>query len=38
MLAAIALIEMAAERGRTAAHDGVEDLDLLPAQRLSIAI
>ena len=29
MLAAIALIAMAAERGRTAAHDGVEHLDLL---------
>jgi hypothetical protein len=38
MLAAIALIEMPTECGCTAARDGVEDLDLWPGQRLSIAI
>jgi hypothetical protein len=38
MLAVIALIEMSTERGRTAALDGVQDLDLRPGQRLSIAI
>jgi hypothetical protein len=38
MLAAIALIEMPAERSRSATRDGVEDLDLLPGQRLPIAI
>ena len=38
MLAAIALIEMPTERGCTAARDGVEDLDLLPGQSLSIVI
>jgi hypothetical protein len=38
MLAAIALIEMSAERGRTAARDGVKDLDLRPGQGLSITI
>jgi hypothetical protein len=38
MLAAIALIEMPAERGRTAARDGIEYLDLWIGQRLPIAI
>jgi hypothetical protein len=38
MPAAAALIAMATERGCTAASDGVEDLDLRPGQRLSIAI
>ena len=38
MLAAIALIEMPAERGRTAARNGVEYLDLWIGQRLSVAI
>jgi hypothetical protein len=38
MLAAIALIEMPTERGRTATRDGVEYLDLWIGQILSIAI
>jgi hypothetical protein len=38
MLAAITLIEMTAERGRAAAFDGVEYLDLWPSQRRPIAI
>jgi hypothetical protein len=38
MLAAITLIEMSTERGRTAARDGVQDLDLWPGQRLLITI
>jgi hypothetical protein len=38
MLAAITLIAMSTERGRTAAHDGVEYLDLWVGQGLSIAI
>jgi hypothetical protein len=38
MLAAIALIEMHTKRGCMATRDGVEDLDLLPGQRSSIAL
>jgi len=38
MLAAIALIEMAAERGRTAARNGIKHLDLSVGQGLSITI
>ena len=38
MPTAVALIAMATERGCTAASDGIEDLDLRPGQRLSMAI
>ena len=38
MTAVIALVAMAAQRSRSAARNGVEDLDLRPGQRLSMAI
>ncbi len=38
MSAAVALLAMTTERSRTAAHDGIEHLDLMPGQGTPVTI